>query len=141
MPYQGASQSTTALLGKEIDFVVPVFTVAYPLVKRGDLVALATTGAARNPKLPDVPTLAEAGLPGVVLESFGGISVPAGTPEAIVERINAAVHHAMQSPTVRTKLEASVRTEASSPQKYAENLRAEIDLTAKMMDLLDLQPQ
>lgn len=141
VPYKGASQSTQALLAKEIEFVVPVFTVAYPFVETGDLVALATTGPQRNPKLPDVPTMAEAGVPGVVLESFGGISVPKGTPQAVVERINAAVHQAVQNPEVREKLAATTRTEASTPGEYTDNLRAEVDQTAKVMDELGLQAQ
>lgn len=129
------------MLAKEIDFVVPVFTVAYPYVESGKLLALATTGPRRNPKLPDVPTMAEAGVPGVILESFGGVSVPQGTPEEIVGRINAAVRQAVQNPAVREKLAATTRTEASTPTEYTENLRAEIDHTEKVMDELGLQAQ
>lgn len=119
VPYKGAAAIVLALMSREVDFALPVLGVALQQVKAGKLKALAVGGARRNPKLPDVPTLAEAGVLGVTLVSFGGLSVPAGTPEAIVMRINQAVHQVLERAEVRAKLEAtgSALVGASTPQR------------------------
>jgi tripartite-type tricarboxylate transporter receptor subunit TctC len=143
VPYKGASQSTTALLGKEIDFVLAIFQAAYPLVKQGKLRALAITNTARNPLLPEVRTLAEAGVQGVTLVSFGGVSLPAGTPEPIVRRVNAAVREALGREAVRTKLieAGAARVGASTPEEFTEDFRAEMARTEAMMRLVGLEAQ
>ena len=82
-------------------------SVAGPQVDNRKLRPLATTGRARNPRMADVPTLAEVGVKDVTLLSIGGIAVPAGTPAPIVERISAAMQEAMQRADVRSRLEAN----------------------------------
>jgi tripartite-type tricarboxylate transporter receptor subunit TctC len=142
IPYKGASEAVNALLGKQVNFVLPIFSVALPHVKAGKLTALAVTGSKRNPVLPDVPTLTEAKIPGVVLISFGGLSVPAGTPPAIVARLNEVVRQALERPTVRAKLEAlGSQLEPSTPEQYTDDFRNEIALIEKMMRLAKLEPQ
>jgi len=78
VPYKGASESANAVLGKQVDFALTISSVSLPHIAGGKLKALAITAPTRNPRLPDVPTLAEAGIPGVTLVSFGGLSLPAG---------------------------------------------------------------
>lgn len=143
VPYKGAAAAVSAVLMKEVDFSLPVFGVALPEVHSGKLRALAVLGAKRNTKLPNVPTLAEAGLPGVTLESFGGLSVPAGTPEPIVARIHDALRQALERPDVRAKLEArgSTNIGASTPAQYTERLMAELASTERMMRAAALEPQ
>ena len=142
VPYKGASESVNAVLGKQVDFALALASVAMPQIQAGKLSALAVTGPHRNPRLPNVPTLAEAGIPGVQLVSFGGLSVPAGTPAAVTRRIGAALQKALALPEVRAKLEANGSLVVpSSGEEYAQNLQAEIGLTEKMMNAARLSPQ
>jgi tripartite-type tricarboxylate transporter receptor subunit TctC len=142
VPYKGGVQAMTALLGKEIDFTLPVLSVAFSHVESGRLRALAVAGASRNPKLAQVPTFAEAGVLGVVLTGFGGVSVPAGTPPFIVARIHSAVHTAIGRPAVRAKIEAEGGMAAvNTPAQYTQNFRDEIVLTERMMKAAKLEPQ
>ena len=142
VPYKGASETVNALMGGQIDFAFPIFQVAFPHVQTGKLVALAVAGPQRNPALPNVPTLAEAGVAGVSLRSFGGVSLPAGAPAAIVKKIGDAVRQALERPATRAKMEAqggSVRW--STPEQFVEEIRAEIERTEKMMRIAKLEPQ
>ena len=142
VPYKGASESANAVLGRQVDFALTISSVSLPHVLGGKAQALAVTGARRNPRLPNVPTLAEAGLPGVAVASFGGLSVPAATPAAVVKRIEDALAKVLANPEVRARLEANGGIVLpSTPQEYADNLRSEIALTERMMKLAKLEPQ
>lgn len=142
VPFKGASESVNALLGNHVDFALAISSVALPFVANGQLKALAVTGRQRNAQMPQVPTLAEAGVAGVTLQSFGGLSVPRGTPEAVVRRIEQALAQALAVPEVRAKLEEQGGIVApSTPAEYARSLQAEIGQTEKMMELAGLSPQ
>jgi tripartite-type tricarboxylate transporter receptor subunit TctC len=142
VPYKGASESVNAVLGKQVDFALALASVAMPQIQAGKLTALAVTGPRRNPRLPQVPTLAEAGVGGVQLVSFGGLSVPAGTPAAVTRKISDALQKALALPEVRAKLEANGSLVLpSTAEEYAHNLQAEIALTEKMMKVARLEPQ
>jgi tripartite-type tricarboxylate transporter receptor subunit TctC len=142
VPYKGASESANAVLGKQVDFALTISSVSLPHIQGGKMKALALTAPTRNPRLPDVPTLAEAGIPGVTLVSFGGLSLPAGTPAPIVQRIEEALHKALADPAVRAKLEANgAAVVPSKREEYARNLASEIALTEKMMKVAGITPQ
>src|SRR5690606_21798198 len=83
VPYKGASESVNAVMGKQVNFALTISSVSLPHIEGGKLKALAVTAPTRNPRLPDVPTLAEAGVPDISLVSYGGLSVPAKTPEPV----------------------------------------------------------
>jgi tripartite-type tricarboxylate transporter receptor subunit TctC len=141
VPYKGASELVNAVLGDQVVFGAPIFAVAYPQILAGKLRALAVAGPERNLKLPQVPTLAEAGVPGVELTSWGGVSVPAGTPEPIVAQIQAAFEKAMRDPKVVQALEAQggqvlVREGAA----YRNAFVKEMAFTEAMMKQVGLQP-
>lgn len=106
VPYKGGAPSINDLLGSQIDFIVSNLPESAPYIKSGKLQALAVTSAARHALLPDVPTFAEAGLPGMTLENWTGLVVPAGTPPAMVEKIAADAIHAVQLPEVAARLES-----------------------------------
>ncbi|MEJ8857928.1 tripartite tricarboxylate transporter substrate binding protein [Variovorax robiniae] len=143
VPYKGAASIVVATIGKEVDFSLPLLSVAAPQVQGGKLRALAVTGAKRSPKLPDVPTMAEAGLGQIVIVAFGGLSVPVGTPAPIVARINAAVRQALDRPEVRGKLEAAGASNvaASTPEQFTAAMKAEIATTERMMVAAKLEVQ
>ena len=142
VPYKGASESANAVLGKQVDFALTISSVSLPHIAGGKLRALAITAPTRNPRLPDVPTLAEAGVPGVTLVSFGGLSLPAGTPAPIVQRVSQALQQALADQTVRARLEANGATVvASKSDEYAQSLQSEIALTEKMMKVAGIAAQ
>ena len=85
MPYRGAAPALSDLMGGHIDMLNADFPVLLPLVKAGKVKALALYGAERSPLLPDVPTTEELGLPDVVMESWYGVFLPAGTPAPMRE--------------------------------------------------------
>ena len=103
VPYKGGSQALTDLLGGQIPLMFDTMS-AVQAVKSGRLKALAITSERRSPLLPDVPTVAEAGLPGYRTSSWNGIMAPAGTPREIVARLNAEVNKAVSSPDVQKSL-------------------------------------
>jgi tripartite-type tricarboxylate transporter receptor subunit TctC len=104
VPYKGNTPAMTALMSGEVAMVFdPVLTSA-PLAKAGRLRALAVTTAQRSALLPDVPTAAEAGVPGFEAGNWFGVFAPAGTPRAIVERLNGAINAAMTRPDMKDKL-------------------------------------
>ena len=134
VPFKGASESVNAVIGKQVDFALAITSVALTQIRAGKVVPLAITAPQRNPVLPQVPTLVEQGLAGAVVVSFGGLAVPAGTPPAIVTRINEALRQALARPEVRTALESQGSTPAASTAaEYAEIMRAEITQTERMM--------
>lgn len=142
VPYKGASESANAVLGKQVDFALTISSVSLPHIAGGKLKALAVTAPSRNPRLPDVPTLAEAGIPGVTLVSFGGLSLPAGTPAPIVQRVSEALQKALADPAVRARLEANgAAVVASKSDEYARSLQSEIALTEKLMKVAGITAQ
>jgi tripartite-type tricarboxylate transporter receptor subunit TctC len=142
VPYKGASESTAAVMGKQVDFALAITSVAVPHISSGRLKPLAITGPQRNPRQPNTPTLAESGWTGFQVTSFGGLSVPTGTPQPVVNRIQEALSKALDMPEVRTKLEAQGGMVAPlSPEEYQQALEAEIGMTERMMKAAKLQAQ
>lgn len=142
IPFKGASESVNAVVGRQVDFALTILSVSLAQVKNGKLTALAIAGPRRNAALPQVPTLAEQGLPGVDLVSFGGLAVPAGTPAPIVRRIGEALREALARPEIQAYLERlGVQPAPSTPEQFAEDMKAEIARTEKMMKVAKLDPQ
>ena len=104
VPYQGVGQALTAVLSGDVDmtFVTPITVTAY--LNTGKLKALAVTGSTRSPALPDLPTLAEAGVPGYEFSSWYGVFAPGTTPPAIIATLNSYVVKATRSPEISEKL-------------------------------------
>lgn len=141
VPYKGASELVNAVLGGQVSFGMPIFAVAYPHVKAGKLKALGVAGARRNANLPDVPTLAEQGLQGVELTSWGGLSLPAGTPDPIASRIYEVFSRALKDQRlIASMTELGSQVSPSTPEGYLQVIRHEIDLTGRMMKGANIQP-
>ena len=98
-----------------------------PFIKSGQLIALGTGGAKRSPVLPDVPTIAEAGVPGYVADNWWGMVVPAGTPAPIVDKLYAATQAALQAPELKAQFdrEGAAVVKMSSAE-FAEYIKTEI---------------
>lgn len=142
VPYKGASDSANAVMGKQVDFALAISSVAMPHITAGRLVPLAVTSPQRNARQPATPTLAESGWTGLQVISFGGLSVPAGTPAPVVKRLSDALAQALASPEVRAKLEAQGGVVApSTPEEFREALFTEIGITERMMKSAKLEAQ
>ena len=129
IPYKGESAAVTAVLGAEVDFIIVAPTAVVSHIKAGKLRALATSGGARWPGLPEVPTVAEQGVPHFDVRSWTALLAPAGTPAAVVQRLSAEVNAVLARPDVRTRLEEATGGEASIATP--EELRARIDSDVK----------
>jgi tripartite-type tricarboxylate transporter receptor subunit TctC len=101
VPYKGAIESFAAMVGGQIDFSVALLGPAIPLVQSGKLRILGITSRNRLAQLPNVPTLTELSVPGFVFEAWGGIAVPAGTPDEVVERLAQISQNAIAQPAVK----------------------------------------
>jgi tripartite-type tricarboxylate transporter receptor subunit TctC len=126
IPYKGSGPAVTDMLGGQVDLMFDSITSARPHIQSGKLMALGVTSARRSSALPDVPTLAEAGVPGYEVSPWFGVFAPAGTSAEVVSRLNKALITAMRQPETLRKLE-SVGAEpiGSTPQALAEHLNKE----------------
>ncbi len=127
VPYKGDAASITALLAGDIPLVIAPPTAVLGHLKAGKLRALAVTGPQRWPGMPDVPTVAEQGVAGFDVRSWAGWMLPAGTPAAVVERLNAETQKALQVAAVRQRLEEmGGEARGSTPQEMTAMVSAEL---------------
>jgi tripartite-type tricarboxylate transporter receptor subunit TctC len=126
VPYKGSAPALTDLLGGHVAIYFSSLPPAIGLIKEGKLRALAVTGRARSAILPDLPTVAEAGLPGYEAVLHYGIVAPAGTPQPIIEKLNKALRAALANPDVASKIAADgAEPLASTPAEYAADIDRE----------------
>jgi len=126
VPYKGMAPAVNDLLGGNVQMMFAGISTAAQHVKAGKLVALAMASPRRNPQLPDVPTVAESGLPGFDVTSWYGIVVRAGTPPAIVQKIQRDMAEALQMEDVKAKLAAlGLEPVGNTPEQFAGVIRAE----------------
>ncbi|MYZ45622.1 Bug family tripartite tricarboxylate transporter substrate binding protein [Schauerella aestuarii] len=135
VPYRGSGPAMTDLVGGQVNTMVETVPAALPFIKSGQLRALAVTTPERISMLPDMPTAAEAGLPGFEVASMFGILVPAKTPAPIVEKLNAAVTRVLQMPDVKEKLlqQGAYAVAPASAPEARKRLQAEVDMWAKVI--------
>ncbi len=127
VPYKGVNLAMQDVLAGRIDFVVIGVPAAAPHIRAGKLRPLAVIAKQRLPALPEVPTVAEAGLPGFEVTTWYGILAPAGTPRPIVARLNGELGKVMRSPEMRERL-AGIGTDplTSTPEEFAAYIQSEI---------------
>jgi tripartite-type tricarboxylate transporter receptor subunit TctC len=131
VPYKGTGPAMTDLIGGQVDFMCDQSTNTTNQIKAGEIKAFATTTAARLPNLPDVPTAAEAGLPGVEVTVWHGLYAPKGTPREIVDRLSAALKKALKDENVVGRLAelgtAPVPEDQATPEALKKKLSDEIE--------------
>jgi tripartite-type tricarboxylate transporter receptor subunit TctC len=126
VPYKGSAPAVSDLIGGQIDIMFDNMPSAIQHVRSGRLKAIAVTTAKRSPELPNVPTIAEAGVPGYEATSWFGMFAPAATPAPIVTRLNAALVKVLADAEVKKKLaEQGAEPYAEKPQQFAEFIRKE----------------
>jgi tripartite-type tricarboxylate transporter receptor subunit TctC len=132
--YKGSSQALIGLMGGEVDMVLIGPPAAMPLIQSGKLRALAVFSSDRLPSLPDVPTIKEAGIDNSEVTTWYGMLAPAGTPPAIINRLNAEwVKIAAMPDTVEKMRNAGFDTMSSTPEQFAELIKMEIARWAKVI--------
>jgi len=134
VPYKGSGQATTDLLGGRIAASIPGTAGMVAHIKAGKLRALAVTGSKRSPQLPDVPTVAESGVPGYEAYVWMGLMAPRGTPPAIVDLINRELRQTLATDEVRNYMTGvGIEIVVSSPDEFGAFFRAERDRWAKVI--------
>jgi tripartite-type tricarboxylate transporter receptor subunit TctC len=129
IPYRGGAQAMTDLMGGQVDMMIEVMPNAAPQAKSGRVKPLAVTTATRVAGWPDVPTIAESGLPGFDVSAWDAIFVPAGTPRPIVNRLNDAIHKALADPELRAQLQSrGAEVAPSTPEELARHIAANMTL-------------
>jgi tripartite-type tricarboxylate transporter receptor subunit TctC len=142
IPYRGGGPLLTDLLGGQIPMIFINQDAALQHVKSGKLRALAVTSKQRNPMYPDVPTIAESGYPAFEALSWSGLSAPKGTPQAIVDKLEAALGSAMQSPAVRQRMESvGFVVPPQGSRAYTQFVKSEIDGWTRVIQLAGIKPE
>jgi tripartite-type tricarboxylate transporter receptor subunit TctC len=134
IPYKGSAPALADLVSGQVQLMFDNLPSSLPQIKAGKLRAIAVTSAQRAPALPDVPTIAESGLPGYEASSWFGIVAPAGTPPAVINRINAEVDQWLRAPETNDKLLAQGAIAAGgTPEQFAAHIRSETDKWARVV--------
>jgi tripartite-type tricarboxylate transporter receptor subunit TctC len=124
VPFRGAAQTIPAMLSGDLDFALDNLASYVPVIQEGRMRALAITAAERWPTLPDVPTMAEAGVPDFVLTSWQGFVFPAGTPRPIIARLSEALRRIVEDPAIKDRF---LRTGALAVWSSPEDMVARAD--------------
>jgi tripartite-type tricarboxylate transporter receptor subunit TctC len=123
IPYRGGAAAVTDLIAGQVQMMIDVMPNVYPLAKDGRIRGLAVSTATRFPGAPELPTIAESGLPGFESSAWDGVLAPAGTPEPIVQRLNAAIRTALADPELIDSLRGrGARAVAGTPQDFARHI-------------------
>ena len=142
VPYKGTGQAVTDLLAGQIDLLFAPAQAVLPHVKAGKLKALATTGARRPETIADLPTVAEAGLPGYEAVGWFGLLVPAATPRPVVEKLSADANKVLADRETRTRMQAVGADPAgNTPDEFARFIRDDQAKWAKLMREAGIKPE
>jgi tripartite-type tricarboxylate transporter receptor subunit TctC len=142
IPYKGVSQAVINVMSDNVQLIFPSPSSTISQVKAGRLRLLAVTTRERVKALPDVPTIAESGVPGYEFSNWWGLLAPRGTPEPIVQRLNQEVRRALQQPSVQARLGGeSGEPVGSTPEYFRDYLKAEIAKYAKLVKEVGLKPE
>jgi tripartite-type tricarboxylate transporter receptor subunit TctC len=140
IPYKGSAPAMTDLLGGQVQLMFADAPTALPQIRAGKVRALGVASAQRSALLPDLPTIAEAGLPGYEAYSWAAVVAPAGTPKDIVAKISADLQKVMTQPDVKQRLsDAGAEAMPTSPEKFAQMLRSEIEKWGKVVKTANIK--
>jgi tripartite-type tricarboxylate transporter receptor subunit TctC len=127
IPYKGTGPALTAMLGNEIQMQLIGISSVVPHLKTGRMKALAVSGAKRSSAAPEIPTVAESGVPGYDFDVWYGMLFPAGTPRARVRKVNADINSALVSPALAQRFTTlGLEAAGTTPEEFAAILRSEI---------------
>lgn len=133
VPYKAGNLALNDLLGGHISLTFSTTITATELIKAGRVRALAVTSPKRIPAFPELPTVAESGIPGYEITLWLGLAAPAGTPDSVIQRLSETLVKALQSSDVRSKLSAqSVEPTSSTPKELGEMIKRDLVAYAKI---------
>ena len=134
VPYRGGGPSTQAVIAGEVQFSFENPAVSIPHVQHGSVRGLAVTSEARHPQVPDLPTMIESGLSDFVSVSFTGVVAPAGTPPAVIARLNAVINETLKAPEIAGTLEKlAVDAKSETPAQFSAFLAKEMERLAPVV--------
>jgi tripartite-type tricarboxylate transporter receptor subunit TctC len=134
VPFKGVNEAYPAVANGDVHWIIGASISALPLVKAGRLRALAVTSAKRAKAVPELPTVAESGVPGYEVVGWFGMFAPAGTPKAIVERLSAEAKRGVNQPDFAARAEAQgTETLGTSPEELAKVVKAELAIWRKVV--------
>jgi len=142
VPHKASGEARNAVLGGHVQMMIDAITTTAPTVQGGQVRALGTTGRARSKLLPDVPTIAEAGVPGYEATIWLGIMAPANTPKPIVDKLNAEINKVLQLAAVKEAWgKQGAEPMIMTPAEFDAYLRKDIEKWAKVIQTAGLKPQ
>ena len=142
IPYKGTPEAVTDTIGGRLTYYFAPIAAALPHVRDGKLVALAVSTAQRSSLLPDVPTVAQAGLPGFSFNLWTGMFAPAGTPQAVVEKIAADVQRAWAAPDVKDRLgKMGLEPMPMTPTEFKAFVKSEVEDASRVLQAAGVKPQ
>ena len=142
IPYKGEPAAVTDLVSNRVQMMIATLTTGGPHMKEGRLRAIATTLPRRSPAFPDVPTMAEAGLPQFAIVSWAGLFAPAKTPKEVIERLNREFVAAMKRPDVMAAMDKQAfLLSPSTPEQLGEHVRTQKDAYARILRAAGVQPE
>lgn len=134
VPYKGSAAAHPDLIGNRVSFMIDPLAAGAPHIRSGALRALAVTTAQRNPAFPDLPTAVEAGVAGYEFASWGGVFVPAQTPRAVIDKLNAGIVEALALPDIRKRFaDIGLEAKSSTPEAFGKFLVAETQRWTALM--------
>ena len=140
VPYKGSAPAIAAVVAGEPKIIIDNIQTALPHVKAGALKALGVAGEKRSPQIPEVPTLAEQGFPGLIVYSWTALFVPAATPQPVIARLNAEANKALKDPLVQKRLEElSTEPIGSTPEELDRFVRREYETWGELVRALNLK--
>ncbi|HEX2828123.1 MAG TPA: tripartite tricarboxylate transporter substrate binding protein [Burkholderiales bacterium] len=142
VPYKGNAPAFTDVIGGQVSLIFPTMPSAMPFIKSGKLRPIAVTSAKRSPAAPDIPTIAESGLPGYEATSWYGILAPGRTPREIVAKLHEVLVSIIGAPDMKDKLAAQgLDPVGNTPQQFAAMIKAEIAKWLKVVKASGAKPE
>jgi tripartite-type tricarboxylate transporter receptor subunit TctC len=142
VPYKGAGPALTDTIAGQVQFMIATMPAAASHIRGGKLRALGVSGNQRSPAFADLPTIAEAGVPGYEYTTWYGILAPAHTPKPVVDRLLGAIHKSLADPALREKLQQNgMEPETNDPQQFMALLKQDIARWGKIIRAAGIQPQ
>ena len=142
IPYKGGAPATTDLMSGQVDMMFEQMYTAAPSIRAGKLRALAITSKTRSPVFPDVPTMAEAGVPGFEVQNWQGLIAPAGTPAAVIRVLNEAVNNALKDPAIKEQmLGQGNELGGGPPDVFAALIKSEAERWGKLVKANNVKPE
>ena len=142
VPYKGSSAAHPDLLAGRTAIIFDTITAVQGHVKSGALRGIAVTTASRSSAMPELPTIAESGLPGYEASTWGGILAPAGTPKEAVSKLNGSINAALKMEDVRSRLMgAGIEIQGGTPEAFAVVIRNEVDKWGRIVKEAGIQPE